>query len=500
MTRRPLHAATLAALATASVQALAASPVDTSWIRLRGDAARRIFPTLPAPREAAPHAGASRPLATHPVANCNDDGPGSLRDAVAAAASGDTIDLSALHCSSITLTTGAIEVRLDDLELVGPGANRLAIDGNAADRLFIHPRGGTLRLKGFTLRRGSARAEQFHVSGGGCIASAGYLELYDSVVRDCYAVGIGSYGGAVYAYSLTLGNTTIVGNHARGMHAAAGTAAFGGAAFVYALQLDNSTISANLADHQPNPGFTSYDIGGAIVAVTGGTITGSTIDSNISDGRAGGIATFNPLAMINSTVSGNLARNDIAGGLFMRWPAALQLDNSTVTGNRSALDGGGVWLNAPGSNFRSSIVFGNSSDVGNRDNRYGALPQSVAIGGIGNVLASASPLLTLPAGTLASDPLLQPLASNGGRTRTHALRAGSPAIDAGSNALGLTNDQRGDPFVRNWGHAPDIGAYEWQGGSGPGSRAAVPMLSRWALGLLALGLLLAVRWRQRRMH
>ncbi|KAB2897690.1 MAG: hypothetical protein F9K31_11380 [Dokdonella sp.] len=495
---RPLCLALLAALASSGVPTSAAPPQDTSWIRLRHDVTRRIFPQLPAARSAPGAIGT--PHATHVVANCNDAGPGSLREAVAAAASGDTIDLGGLQCSTITLLTGAIEVELDDLAIIGPGARDLAIDGRRADRLFVHPRGGTLRFKGLTLRNGSARAEGFDVSGGGCIASAGYLQLYNSLVRDCFASGIGSYGGALYAYSLTLGNTTLVGNHAYGTHAAAGTAAFGGAAFVYALQMDTSTVSHNLADHRINPGFSSYDTGGGIVAVSGGTIHGSTIDSNISDGRAGGIASFNPLVVINSTLSGNLARHDIAGGVFVRWPAALQLENSTVTRNHAALDGGGVWINAAGSNFRSSIVFGNSSDVGNRDNRYGLLPQAITIGGERNVLATLSPLLTGPADTLALDPQLRPLALNGGSTRTHALAATSPVIDAGSNPLGLTSDQRGGSHLRSWGNAPDIGAFEWQGRADLGATTAVPASSRGTLLLLVATLLAAVGWRRRRLH
>ena len=56
--------------------------------------------------------------------------------------------------------------------------------------------------------------------------------------------------------------------------------------------------------------------------------------------------------------------------------------------------------------------------------------------------------------------MLGPLAYNGGTTRTHALLAGSPAIDAGSNPLGLTTDQRGAGFPRVVGGASDMGAYE----------------------------------------
>ena len=70
--------------------------------------------------------------------------------------------------------------------------------------------------------------------------------------------------------------------------------------------------------------------------------------------------------------------------------------------------------------------------------------------------------VALPPGTLTSDPMLAPLANNGGATFTHALLPGSPAVDAGSNVAGLTRDQRGSGYVREFGAAADIGAYESQ--------------------------------------
>jgi len=65
------------------------------------------------------------------VQNCNDNGSGSLRAAVAAAASGDIIDLTQLACTRITLTTGQITVPLTSLTLNGPGPDQLNIDGNS---------------------------------------------------------------------------------------------------------------------------------------------------------------------------------------------------------------------------------------------------------------------------------------------------------------------------------------------------------------------------------
>jgi len=66
--------------------------------------------------------------------------------------------------------------------------------------------------------------------------------------------------------------------------------------------------------------------------------------------------------------------------------------------------------------------------------------------------------------TRTGDPGLDPagLQDNGGRTRTIALLAGSPAIDAGANPAALTFDQRGTPFERSDGNGTDVGAFERQ--------------------------------------
>src|SRR5207253_2438365 len=58
------------------------------------------------------------------------------------------------------------------------------------------------------------------------------------------------------------------------------------------------------------------------------------------------------------------------------------------------------------------------------------------------------------------NPLLQPLANNGGTTQTLGLLPGSPAVNAGSNPAGLAFDQRGAGFPRLLGAGVDIGAFE----------------------------------------
>ena len=81
---------------------------------------------------------------------------------------------------------------------------------------------------------------------------------------------------------------------------------------------------------------------------------------------------------------------------------------------------------------------------------------------IGNT-AGANITHTIPgSNVLNTDPKLAPLAKNGGPTRTHALKAGSPAINKGSNPALLATDQRGGNFLRVFGAFADIGAFEKQ--------------------------------------
>ena len=99
-------------------------------------------------------------------------------------------------------------------------------------------------------------------------------------------------------------------------------------------------------------------------------------------------------------------------------------------------------------------------------------------------------------GNITDDPLLGALADNGGPTRTHALLAGSAAVNAGTSAGAPATDQRG--VARPQGAGVDIGAYE-QGGAtpvpvpGPSSGGGCGVgFSPWAL-LLLLPLLVLTR-------
>jgi hypothetical protein len=407
------------------------------------------------------------PSASISVSNCDDSGAGSLRDAVAGAASGDMIDLSSLTCSTITLTSGAIEIPQDDLYIKysGEGGTPPTIAANLSSRVFDHTGAGTLKLVGLTIEQGKYdnTYSMYPASAvGGCIYSTGNVYLVGSTVTMCKTNdvhGQDAAGGAIYVLgALTLSHSTVSGSTAY----SSGRFADGGGAFTHgAAYLDYSSVSSNGAS-----GLLG-GIGGGLMVVSLGdltsTIYNSTIDGNQAD-RAGGleiagIATDNAaVAINNSTISGNIANSYAAAGYFR---GSLTLTASTIAFNQSS-SGPGIELAAQGVpiTIESSIIANNGPTGFDYD--IGSQGYAVAIGGSHSLVMNAASGITLPADTIDADPQLQPLADNGGQTRTHALGDGSPAIDAGDDTEGSTFDQRGNGFSRVVGAFADIGAFERQ--------------------------------------
>ena len=111
-------------------------------------------------------------LSTLTVMNNNDSGKGSLRAAIAAAQSGDTIAFSSkLDGKTIALTSGELLIT-DSVTIDGPGANQLAVSGNNASRVFEVAAGQNVTISGLTITHGYA-ADQ----GGGILNDGSNLTL-----------------------------------------------------------------------------------------------------------------------------------------------------------------------------------------------------------------------------------------------------------------------------------------------------------------------------------
>jgi len=437
---RPAVAGLMMAWAGASAEA--ADPFDS----MPGDAEdprtakrsamHRFRP--PAPLARAPAQAAT----TVSVTNCNNTGAGSLRAAVATHAS--VIDMTALACSTISLSTGAIIIdhAVPDVALYGPTDHPLTIDGNHLGRVLVHNGEGTLTLDHLTLTNGSYLSGYY---GGGCIYAFGSAVLQNSTVSNC-TVSLENYvangGGLLVKHDLTLNASVLSGNQALGND----KKTHGGGAFVAGnLVVNGSSVLGNSTFTVNNSAS-----GGGLYVQGSAQVYASTISGNMAR-FSGGIDVLANATFSNSTISGNSATQS-QGGINVL--GSLVLDNSTVAFNTHASIEFGAGVRALGVLAHSSIVANNTS-TGNGHN-VDLLCSSCFPSGSNNLITGSNS--DLPLDTIVADPLLGPLADNGGPTHTHALLPGSPAIEAGSNIHGFPFDQRG--HVRIFGPAPDIGAFE----------------------------------------
>src|SRR5581483_11348270 len=217
------------------------------------------------------------------VQNCDDDGPGSLRAAVATAGV-DTVDLSTLTCSRISLRTGAIVATQDNLTLIGPTATPLAINAKyqSPDRALKHTGSGTLTVRYLRVERGSFSPSDGPAYGG-CIYSAGSVSLDHATVINCGAGARYARGGGVYARNaITLRSSTLAYNSAVAtVNQADGGGAFCGGNFV----MKYSTITNNTARGSSG----NYGNGGGFAARGNVLVSNSTISTNHAGGNVGGI-------------------------------------------------------------------------------------------------------------------------------------------------------------------------------------------------------------------
>ena len=241
------------------------------------------------------------------------------------------------------------------------------------------------------------------------------------------------------------------------------------------LTLDGMVITNNLSVESPEP--LTGGGGGVFLAIGTLTVKNSTISNNKAEGDGGGIAVLDlssvlpgrsALVIQNSTISGNQANGN--GGGVSVGGAPLVVNNSTIAFNQADADnagggrGGGVFVAATATaNMVGTIVAHNAlGTTGTGPDISGRLDgvASLVLNPAGWDQSGSSNNLVL------QDPNLGPLQDNGGPTPTHALLAGSPAIDPGfadavTNPNNQATDQRGPGFPRKSGASIDLGAFEF---------------------------------------
>jgi hypothetical protein len=430
--------------------------------------------------------------ATIAVTSTNDSGPGTLRDALASAADGDTIDASSIT-GTILLTNGELLVT-NSVNIIGPGPDLLAINGNQRSRVFhIGSRYSgpphTVVISGLTITNGAGPGE------GGGIYNRATLSVSNCIVSgNSTGLGEGDGGGGICNNnaSLRIVASTISRNSTRYFGGGISNIGEPGLAI---LQIVDSTIDEN-----------STDFGGGIYnRATFGSVTLQVVDCSVSgnlvSGGGGGILNdcldggIVTVQVVDSTLSSNSVRSYVGGGGILNWvrggSGILRIVNSTFSGNWAGNNGGAINNSGLSYTGTASVEIVSSTFSDNSANNGGSIYNlDFATLDIGNTILNggiSGATITNDSGTITSlgynlssddgggyltgpgdiintDPMLGPLQDNGGPTFTCALLPGSPAINAGDPNFTPPPDfdQRGPGFPRVACGRIDIGAFEVQ--------------------------------------
>ncbi len=187
------------------------------------------------------------------------------------------------------------------------------------------------------------------------------------------------------------------------------------------------------------------------------TITNSTFVGNIASQSGGAIANAGMMTITNSTISANTTTlSGLASGAAIMNSGSLHISYTTITSNVGTTSGA-VWSAPDTIEITNSIIAGN-------------LPQNCSYPATS---PTSGPNLDDDGScdnfTINADPQLDPLASNGGPTQTHAIAPSSPAKNAAAGTC-PASDQRGES--RPHGSACDLGSYELAGNQGGSSDPA----------------------------
>ena len=345
----------------------------------------------------------------------------------------------------------------------------IGVENDGSDNSWHVVKCGSLALAtvldGFTISGGNADQAYSDDRGGGLhIADYNNLEVINCTFSGNSA---NQYGGGVFSVrgSPSFTNCTFNANfsnrdggaiyHNRGQHPDSGS-----------IALTNCTFFENTAVHG----------GGLYNCYANSAATNCTFSGNSANTGGGIVNNGGSLSLTNCTFSANSA-NDYGGGIrTYGGPGSPSLTNCTFSGNSSKY-GGGMYNDYGNATVINCTIIGNDATrygdgVFNRDQSVLTLTNTILadndtedLSNAGTVNSSYNIVETYAGFTPdatditgdQTDLNIGPLADNKGYTWTHALLAGSVAIDAGTASGAPATDQRG--FSRD--ASPDIGAYEY---------------------------------------
>ncbi|MAT99985.1 MAG: hypothetical protein CL608_22825 [Anaerolineaceae bacterium] len=417
-----------------------------------------------------------------------------------------TSDNSSINYNSAD-RAGGVFVNLDTASLTLNSGEIAFNTGSTEVDLTNFPGGGIFVAAGTATLNGGEIKSNHAYRGGGILVSSGQVTLNDAQIISntatygggVYVLNTGSWftqtagiiatnqstatvefgGGGLYIFN---GNAALLGGSVMtntaasfggGMEVRFGTLLVDGATIadnqsgamgggIYNsggdVTIQDSLVSGNIAASNGGGIATSYDDGpsqtsienSAILSNAAGSVAaGGGVSINNDPGLGGGVIT-----LTNVTLSGNSAGN--GAGLATEESSTATLTNVTISENSANNNGGGLSNSTGTLTVGNSIIYNNTAPSGNNC--------SGTISSAGNNMDGDGSCNLNASGDTVDNPLLQPLALNGGDTLNYALGSGSPAIDAGSDTLCPATDQRGNlrPIDGDGDSTPtcDIGAYE----------------------------------------
>jgi CSLREA domain-containing protein len=301
---------------------------------------------------------------------------------------------------------------------------------------------GTVTLTGTDVTRNA---------GWGIVSASNILVIQGGRIAENSGGGLGTSWGTT-----TLERVKLLDNGGRGIWVRRGR-----------TTLTGSTVARNAGGGVYNEEG-SFDI--AYTTIVNNSTSGpgggifNTVENNYGRGSSDMTLTNSTVSRNSAATGGGIENADYLGG------AGIRITNSTIVYNVASTAGGGIHQSGGVENgnavwITNSLLALNTAPTG--PDEYSASDDSYVSGSFnligdgtgsrftndeGNQVGNVSPNLA------PIDPRLGPLAANGRATRTYALLAGSPALDAGTAEGCPATDQRG--ITRPQGPACDIGSYE----------------------------------------
>lgn len=337
--------------------------------------------------------------------------------------------------------------------------------------------GGSLNIQNGNLFANGTSGQDS--SGGAISAVNAEVTITGTSVNGNQTSGDASHGGGIHVVggNLTVRDSTISGNEV------SGNSSLGGGIFsatdltgASTTRILNSTLSGNAATGASLSANKSLSRGGGFYNAAGLTVfQHSTITDNQVPylGQGGGVASVGDPAttrteVLSTIISGNTANNaltadfdtdtDVDGTDFLFWQRGFGSGpGATQSSGDASLDGfvDGLDLTRWQDEFGTSLAT-MATDVDYVGGSFTNSVQSLGYNLIGSGLAVSGGAFSGPGDQIdVNDPILGPLASNGGTTRTHEVLEGSPAVNAGDPSFdsanfspAMTTDQRGADRVQ----------------------------------------------------